>query len=72
VKTFHRVHIRDSRDMGFLPAASVDLVLTSPPYPMIGMWDEAFAALSPEVKAALGSLSSLITVAGRWPDWPRK
>jgi modification methylase len=53
VKTSHRVHIRDSRDMGFLPAASVDLVLTSPPYPMIGMWDETFAALSPAVKAAL-------------------
>jgi DNA modification methylase len=39
--------------MDFLADASVDLVLTSPPYPMIGMWDETFAALSPAAEAAL-------------------
>ncbi len=39
--------------MAFLPNTSVDLVLTSPPYPMIGMWDETFAALSPAARAAL-------------------
>jgi DNA modification methylase len=28
---------------------SVDLVVTSPPYPMIAMWDGIFAAMNPEV-----------------------
>ncbi|MFP3960680.1 MAG: DNA-methyltransferase [Spirochaetaceae bacterium] len=36
-----------------LPDDSVDLVLTSPPYPMIEMWDESFAASAPEVAGAL-------------------
>lgn len=53
MKTSHRVHIGDSRDMSFLSEGCVQMVLTSPPYPMIGMWDETFAALSPEAKAAL-------------------
>lgn len=39
-----------------LADASIDLVVTSPPYPMIEMWDEVFAAqerelLVPEVAA---------------------
>ena len=33
---------------------SVDLVVTSPPYPMIGMWDSVFSELSPEAGQALG------------------
>ena len=32
---------------------SVDLIVTSPPYPMIEMWDECFIEQSPEVKEAL-------------------
>jgi DNA modification methylase len=35
------------------PDDSVDLVVTSPPYPMIEMWDELFAELSPAVERAL-------------------
>lgn len=31
---------------------SVDLIVTSPPYPMIEMWDEIMSAQSPAVKAA--------------------
>ena len=34
-------------------SASIDLVVTSPPYPMIEMWDEAFGALNPEIAEAL-------------------
>lgn len=33
---------------------SIDLVVTSPPYPMIEMWDEVFAAASPAIRSALG------------------
>lgn len=38
----HRIHIGDSGDLSFLPDNSVALVVTSPPYPMIEMWDEFF------------------------------
>ncbi|MBU5625853.1 site-specific DNA-methyltransferase [Oscillibacter sp. MSJ-2] len=39
IKLLHQ----SSEDLSALPAGSVDLVVTSPPYPMIGMWDECFA-----------------------------
>ena len=38
-----------------LPDRSVDLVVTSPPYPMIGMWDECFAGQDPMIGKALSS-----------------
>ena len=52
METTHRVHVGDARE---LPLAddSVDLVVTSPPYPMIEMWDDVFAGLDPEIGAAL-------------------
>ncbi len=34
---------------------SVHLVATSPPYPMIEMWDDAFASRNPAIKEAIGS-----------------
>ncbi|MFB6137834.1 MAG: site-specific DNA-methyltransferase, partial [Halobacteriaceae archaeon] len=34
---------------------SVELVVTSPPYPMVEMWDDAFAALDPAVGDALAA-----------------
>lgn len=39
--------------MSELPSASVDLIITSPPYPMIGMWDECFAAQDPQIRGYL-------------------
>jgi DNA modification methylase len=53
MKTVHRVYFKDSRDMKEVDAASVELVVTSPPYPMIAMWDEVFAARSSAVRQAL-------------------
>jgi DNA modification methylase len=53
MQTFHRVHFKDSRDMRAITAASVELVVTSPPYPMIEMWDEGFGARSAAVLKAL-------------------
>ena len=32
---------------------SVDLVVTSPPYPMVQMWDEVFSSWSEEIAAGL-------------------
>jgi DNA modification methylase len=39
--------------MGELADGSVDLVVTSPPYPMIEMWDGLFSELSPKAAQAL-------------------
>ncbi|MCH8907442.1 MAG: site-specific DNA-methyltransferase [Candidatus Heimdallarchaeota archaeon] len=32
---------------------SIDLVVTSPPYPMIEMWDEQFKSINPEISKAM-------------------
>ena len=48
-----RVLCQDSRDMSSIYGNSVDLVVTSPPYPMIAMWDDLFAELAPESIRAL-------------------
>jgi DNA modification methylase len=50
--TTHRVLLGDARDLP-LADESVELVVTSPPYPMIEMWDETFARLDPAIGAAL-------------------
>jgi DNA modification methylase len=54
METTHRIVIGDARELD-LPSDSVDLVVTSPPYPMIEMWDDVFAALDPEIGTALDS-----------------
>jgi modification methylase len=53
MKTSHRILFEDSRHMEAVASESVDLVVTSPPYPMIEMWDETFAAQDPEIAKAL-------------------
>jgi len=49
----HRIHVADATDMGFLGDESVALVVTSPPYPMIEMWDDLFRQRTPGVDEAL-------------------
>lgn len=53
MNTNHIVYFTDSRDLSILTDASVDLVVTSPPYPMIEMWDPCFADINPDVRQAL-------------------
>ena len=54
MQTNHRIIACDSCDTSKAIAdKSVSLVITSPPYPMIGMWDECFSYLSNDVKEAL-------------------
>ncbi|MCX8198396.1 MAG: site-specific DNA-methyltransferase [Candidatus Micrarchaeota archaeon] len=36
-----------------IKSESIDLVITSPPYPMVKMWDEAFSLQNPEISLAL-------------------
>ncbi len=49
----HRILFQDSRNLKNIPSNSVDLIVTSPPYPMIEMWDSVFGDLNPEVKRTL-------------------
>ncbi|NOY26258.1 MAG: site-specific DNA-methyltransferase [Oligoflexia bacterium] len=44
--TTHRIIHGDARDLSALPDSSVHLVVTSPPYPLVGMWDDCFRAMS--------------------------
>jgi DNA modification methylase len=52
--TTHDLRIGDARGID-LPDGSVDLVVTSPPYPMIEMWDDLFADLDPAAGEALAA-----------------
>jgi len=49
METEHEIHVGDAAAMTAVPDDSVDLVVTSPPYPMIEMWDDLFADLDPAV-----------------------
>ena len=53
MKTTHKIIIGDSRGMNEIETESIRLMITSPPYPMIGMWDEMFSEQSPKIKEAL-------------------
>ena len=53
MQTVHEVLVGDARDLSALDDASVELVVTSPPYPMIELWDGTFASLDPAVGEAL-------------------
>jgi modification methylase len=45
-----QVHCHDARTLTTVVAAnSVHLVVTSPPYPMVAMWDELFRTLCPDI-----------------------
>ena len=52
MRTEHALHVGDARELA-LADGSVELVVTSPPYPMIEMWDEVFADLDSRVETAL-------------------
>jgi len=53
--TQHKIVTADSRNMDFINSGSVNLIVTSPPYPMIGMWDGLFSSQDSTIKKALES-----------------
>ncbi len=53
MKTTHNILFQDARDLKNIPSESVDLVVTSPPYPMIEMWDEMFSHQNQGIQDAL-------------------
>ena len=51
--TRHQLHFADARRMTAIPDGSVSLVVTSPPYPMIELWDEQFSRVDTRIAKAL-------------------
>jgi DNA modification methylase len=53
MKTIHKAFFKDSSNMAEVKLDSIDLMITSPPYPMIEMWDSLFSSLNSEINKAL-------------------
>ncbi|RPI76052.1 MAG: site-specific DNA-methyltransferase [Desulfobacteraceae bacterium] len=53
MRTNHKIIFSDSRKLTEINDESINLVVTSPPYPMIQMWDDLFSTMSRETKDAL-------------------
>ncbi len=49
----NKIFYEDARTMKNIKDNSVDLMITSPPYPMIKMWDEMFGKQNPEITKSL-------------------
>jgi DNA modification methylase len=60
MQTTHQIYFKNANDMPMLPAASIELVVTSPPYPMIEMWDDLFAGQNPSIGDALKNKKGLL------------
>ena len=51
--TTHQIFFKNSNDMGEIKSNTIDLIITSPPYPMIEMWDSLFSSLNIDIRDAL-------------------
>ncbi|RQD77172.1 MAG: site-specific DNA-methyltransferase [Candidatus Syntrophonatronum acetioxidans] len=52
MRTSHNILFQDSRELKNIKDEGADLAVTSPPYPMIEMWDEMFIKQNPEIEKA--------------------
>jgi DNA modification methylase len=59
MKTTHKIYYKDSKKMGVIPSSSVHLAVTSPPYPMIAMWDDMFVHQDNKILKALNTSDGL-------------
>ena len=48
----HTIYFSASQNMSHLKDKSEDLVVTSPPYPMIEMWDDIMSNQNPDIRSA--------------------
>lgn len=51
--TVHKIYFAASQHMECLEDCSIDLIVTSPPYPMIEMWDNIMSQQNEEIRLAL-------------------
>ena len=50
METVHKFYFKNSSDMSEVKSDTIDLVITSPPYPMIEMWDALFSTLNEDIQ----------------------
>lgn len=60
LKTVHTITFENSTNLSDISSNAIDLVLTSPPYPAIEMWDEIFSIQNPEIRNALTNNQGLL------------
>ena len=53
MQTTHRIIFENADNMDAISNESIHLVVTSPPYPMIALWDDLFCNLNPKIGDAL-------------------
>lgn len=53
METFHRIINANACNMQEIADSSVQLIVTSPPYPMISMWDDSFSKQNTSIGEAL-------------------
>lgn len=53
METKHNFYEMNSQDMSDIEDDEADLVITSPPYPMVEMWDNIFSEMNPEINNAI-------------------
>lgn len=53
MKTNHLFYNTDARDLDRMNDDAVDLIVTSPPYPMVEMWDSVFEDMNEEIGEAI-------------------
>ena len=49
MSTEHKIIVGNSQQMPELADSSIQLMVTSPPYPMIKMWDTQFSVINPQI-----------------------
>ena len=64
MKSTHQLQFGDARDLSWIPDGSVQMICTSPPYPLIQMWDAQFAELDPDI-------GELLEADEAWQAWER-
>ncbi len=58
MQTQHKIIVGNSQQMPELADGSVHLMVTSPPYPMIAMWDELFCRADPKIAKLFKKMDS--------------
>ena len=59
MQTSHQIHFDLAQRMSAVADASVDLIVTSPPYPMVEMWDAGMGIQNPAITTALSKDDSV-------------
>jgi len=52
-ETTHKIYFQNAQNLRALEDESVDLILTSPMYPLVQIWDHVFSQLNPDIGVAL-------------------